>query len=583
MDEFLRATAPFRNDVHSQIALVLWEYLTHVRGIRAVKTARAALIAFAGAAVLGAACRTASPRASLREVTLPDLARLDQSVQTQIRGRFAALERTRASAEVSDGQLGAAYGEYAMLLQAAEYFDSAEPAYLNAQALMPADPRWPYHLSHVHRQRGETERQIAQLTRVLELQPANVAALIWLGRAYQAQGDLDRAEPQFQRALDAAPRTVAALVGLGQVALARKDFARAVKLLDEALEVDPNTSSVHAQLATAHRALGNTRQAEAHLAQWRNTEVLVPDPMRQELDLALESGLSYELRGVRSLTDRDFRAAEEFFRKGVSLAPGTTPLGRSLRHKLGTALALQGDVTGAVAQFEEVASLAPRGELDESSAKAFYSLGLILAENGRLDEAVDRFTRAVAYNPNYVEARLVLADLLRGRGRVEASLPHYAAIVRLNPRAVEARIGYAMALVRLQRWTAARDWLGESVQSQPDRPELSHALARLLAAAPDPGVRDGRRALALTQALFKDQKTTELGETMAMTMAELGQFDEAASIQRGVLAAARAAGLDGDVRRMTANLRLYEQRHACRDPWPSDHPAHRPGLQGVTR
>ena len=65
----------------------------------------------------------------------------------------------------------------------------------------------------------------------------------------------------------------------------------------------------------AYRGLGDTAKAEAHLKQWRNTDVLVPDPFRQELDLALQSGLSFELRGVRALEQRDFKAAAEFFKQ----------------------------------------------------------------------------------------------------------------------------------------------------------------------------------------------------------------------------------------------------------------------------
>ena len=98
----------------------------------------------------------------------------------------------------------------------------------------------------------------------------------------------------------------------------------------------------------------------------------------------------------------------------------------------------------------------------------------------------------------------------------------------------------------------------------------------MLAAAPDDGVRDGARALALVQELMKGTKTTAIGETLAMAMAELGQFRDAADVQRGVMAAAQQAGLARDVRRMTANLRLYERGQACRMPWPDDDPAHIP-------
>jgi tetratricopeptide (TPR) repeat protein len=522
-----------------------------------------------------AACGAPS-RAPLRDVSLPDLAGHDQSVATQIRGKFAALTRIRESPGASDAQLGAAYGEYAILLHAAEALDAAEPAYLNAQTLLPDEPRWPYLLAHLHRTEGNTAQAIALLSRVLELRANDLAALVWLGRAYQDQGDLDKAEALFLKAQSAAPQTLAVLAGLGQVALARKDFTRAVTLFEQGLAVDPNASSLHSQIAAAYRGLGNTERAEAHLKQWRNTEVLVPDPVRQELDLALDSGLSYELRGVRLMTDGDPAAAVEFFRRGVDITTPSTQLGRSLRHKLGTALFLSGNAEAGIRYFEETIRSAPTDGQDEPAAKAHYSLGIVNASSGRGDEAIVHFTKAVALSPNYLQARLALGDALRRAGRVEAALPHYAETVRSNPRAGEARFGYAMGLVRLRRWAAARDWLVESIMVLPDRPDLSHALARLLVAAPDDRVRDGRRGLAIIEELLKTFKTTEIGETMAMTMAELGEFEQAVGIQRGVLEAARQSGVEADIRRITANLRLYERRQPCRTPWPDDDPIHQP-------
>ncbi len=136
------------------------------------------------------------------------------------------------------------------------------------------------------------------------------------------KGQADRAEPLFERARQLAPQVPAVLVGLGQAALARRDFARAASTLEEALKIDPSLQSVHSPLAMAYRGLGDTAKAEEHLKLWKNTEVLVPDPFRQELDLALESGLSYELRGVRALEQRDFKAAANFFKKGVDITPG---------------------------------------------------------------------------------------------------------------------------------------------------------------------------------------------------------------------------------------------------------------------
>ena len=54
---------------------------------------------------------------------------------------------------------------------------------------------------------------------------------------------------------------------------------------------------------------------------------------------------------------------------------------------------------------------------------------------------------------------------------------------------------------------------------------------------------------------------------MAMAFAELGDYERAAAVQRGVMAAARDAGLPQTVRRMEENLRLYEQHRPCRKLW----------------
>jgi tetratricopeptide (TPR) repeat protein len=500
------------------------------------------------------------------------LARVDPAVQEQARERYQTLTNRIADRGAPASELASAYGQYGMLLQAAEYFDAAEPCYLNARTLAPDEIRWPYYLAHLYKSKGETDRAEAAFKQVLALRSDDVPTLVWLGRLLLDKGRPEEAEPLFAKALALMPRSVAALAGLGQADLARRDFAAAARHLEDALAMEPGAESLHSPLAMAYRGLGQMDKAAPHLRQWKNTDILLPDPLQQELDLLLESGLSYELRGVRALEAKDFNAAAGFFRKGVDLTPENTSLRRSLQHKLGTALFMTGQVREAVAQFEAVVQGAPAETIDESTAKAHYSLGVMAASTGNWPPAVEHFAAAVRYQPNYVEGRLALADAQRRSGHAQASLPEYEEAVKINPRAVQGRLGYAMSLVALRRYDKARDWLDESVKLHPDEPLLLHALARLLATAPDDRVRDGRRAMAMVKELMKGVKSTDLGETMAMTAAELGNFEEAAAIQRGVIGAAEKAGLRDAVLRMQANLRLYERRQPCRIPWKDDDP-----------
>ena len=182
---------------------------------------------------------------------------------------------------------------------------------------------------------------------------------------------------------------------------------------------------------------------------------------------------------MRALETRDFRAAEEFFAGCRADARDHRP--RALAAAQSAPRSAAGRVAGAMTRFEEVAKLAPAEGLDEASAKANYSLGVMMASAGQTNQAIQRLTAAVKYNPNYAEALMALGDTLRRGGRFEASLKPYGDVVRINPRAAEARFAYAMALVRCAS-IEMRSRARESAVS-PDRPTCAR-LARLLAAAP---------------------------------------------------------------------------------------------------
>ena len=62
---------------------------------------------------------------------------------------------------------------------------------------------------------------------------------------------------------------------------------------------------------------------------------------------------------------------------------------------------------------------APAEGLDETSAKAHYSLGVLMASSGRSSEAISHLSAAVEYNPNYVEALWRSATRCAEAGRFE--------------------------------------------------------------------------------------------------------------------------------------------------------------------
>ena len=519
-----------------------------------------------------------SARRNLLPVALPELTRLAPPVQRQVRERYDALTAAIDSRSTPRAELALDYGQYGMVLQASEFVDAAEPSYIDAQTLSPEDVRWPYYLASLYKSRGETDKAEVAYKRALALQPNDLATLIWLGRLELDKGDTADAKQLFEKAYSIAPNTVAVLAGLGRVGLDTHDYRSAATSFEQALAMDPEAESLHAPLAAAYRGLGELDKARPHIGQWKNRDLPVPDPRQQDMDLLLESGLSYELRGIREFEIRDWKGAADFFRRGLELTPNNSVLRRSLEHKLGTALYLSGDLVEAERHFDAVVEAEPKDGIDESAAKAHYSLAVLFASDPkRAAEALPHFEAAVRYQPNYIEAHLAMADFLRRNRRPDAALAQFAKTLEINPRNNLARLGCAMCLVEMKHDREAREWLEKSVAEFPDRVEYKIALARVLATSRDDRVRDAQQALTITQELYKGERTTALGETIAMALAEYGDFPQAIAIQRDVMAAAERAGMKAQLVRMSENLVLYERHQPCRTPWSEDDLMLRPG------
>lgn len=521
------------------------------RGLCAGAVVVLAAVSLAAACAPGGGTGTA-----LLPTPLPDLAALAPSVQTQLRDAHARLG-TLARGPASVAERGAAFGELGRLLLAAQFPDAPEACFRNAETLAPRDPRWPYYLGHVHRQRGEIAPAVAAFERALALAPADVATLVWLGELQLQLGNAEAATSRFTAALAAQPGSLSARFGLGRAALARGDHAGAIAHLEAVLAADATAAAAHYPLSLAYRAAGDTTRADRHLARRANHEILPADPLMVELDTLLESAQSYETRGIRALERGDGAAAAAAFRRGLELAPEQA----SLHHRLGAALGLSGDRRGARAEYERAVQLSPDQFL------AHYSLGLLEQADGRHAAAVPHFRAALAARPSYIEARVRLAASLRRTGRAGEALEAYRQALDDQPGLPEAAIGYAMTLVQLGRHREARRYLETARASAAEAAPLTHALARLLAAAPDPSVRDGARAREIVETLVAGGRSLDLGETMAMALAELGEYPRAVAVQRDLVTAASRAGLAPVVARLTANLERYQRRLPCRVPW----------------
>jgi tetratricopeptide (TPR) repeat protein len=520
-----------------------------------VKRVVAALIVVASC---GAPRNPESAAVALQPIALPDISAAAPAVQQQVREQYSLLQRNSSSAD--------AYGSLGRLLIATEFYDVAATCFLDAQSLAPADMRWPYYLAHVERLRNQPEKAAALFERVLMLQPDHVPSLVWLGAMQLLAGNTDAADAALTKALALQPHDPAALYHSGRIALAKRQYQVAVDRLNDAASAAPQASSVQYALSLAYRGLGDAKNADAHLRLRGNVDPVPDDPLMRQVSGLLQSASAFEVRGAEALGQRRWNDAVVALRQALQLAPDNA----STHLNLGTALFETGDAAGAVAEFREATRQSP------GLAKAHYGIAIVSEAAGRDKEALDEFAEAVKNDPDAAEMRLSFGDALRRAGRDAASLPQYTAVIKTNPSASPAYFGSAMALVHLKRWREARSALERATTTFPDQAGFAHALARVLAAAPDDRVRDGQRALSIAGSLLKSQRTLELMRTMAMALAEVGRFDEAATWQREAMTAAAQSNRRDLTATLSETLSSYEQRRPCRVPWPEDDAIFRP-------
>jgi tetratricopeptide (TPR) repeat protein len=513
-------------------------------------------------AQLAAALLVATTLASCRGVDttpppLPDLAVMALPVQQQIREQYAQLAALPVASP--DSERAAQAGRMGMLLMAAESVPGAEPFLSRAMVLAPDDPRWPYYLGHLYRMQGDAGRAAESFTRVLSLRPDDVPTLLWLGQVTLDQGRTDAAAATYERALTLRPGLFAALFGLGRVALVGGDYKQAVSRFEAARAAEPRATAVNYPLAVAYRQAGRLADAEARLRERGDAQPPFPDPWMRELAEILSSPVVLEARGDAALARGQAPLAAGAFREALALAPDR----RALKQKLATALAITGDVPAAVALYQELLAA------DPNFAEAHYSLGALLLGSGQLEPAIERFAAAVRAEPGYVAAHLQLAHALRRARAFDRALAAYQGALNVDARLAEARLGYAVTLADAGRYATARAWLDEGRRAYPERLEFVELLVRVLAAAPDPGVRDAQQAVELGRRLVAQARSWRHLEALAMALAESGQWTEAVARQRDAIEAFQPTAR-GASTTMSDNLRRYERREPCRIPWSTD-------------
>lgn len=508
-----------------------------------------------------------SDRGPLAQVPAPDLNQVEERVRRELKTAATEFSKMAASSNISDRELGSAYGELGGVYHAHHMDDAAEACYRNAEQLAPGEFRWPYLLGYLYQGQGRLENAAEAYHRAQQVNPDYQPLRLHLSDAYTALNQRDQARPLLQHALATAETQGAAAYRLGKIALLNGDYGEAVRWLQQALVTAPQATRAHYQLAMAYRGLGNIVAARNHLKQRGDIEPPFPDPVVQTLEQLVAGARTHLYRAMQAVWARQFEMAAREFHQVVTLEPANV----SARVGLARALYLIGRPAEARASLEAALTQAPE------DAQAHYFLGRLRQERDSDAAAKIHYEATLTADPHHGGAHFFLANALMRANQFERAAIHYRKAVELLPEDLPARQLEAIALIATTRQHAiARERLETALARYPDDVILQQAFARLLATSPTAALRDGGRALTLAKSLFERINSIEHAETVAMAYAELERYQEAIAFQQAAIDAAVQWGGAELLPRLQKNLRHYQARKPCRVPWRHDDPLFHP-------
>jgi len=118
-------------------------------------------------------------------------------------------------------------------------------------------------------------------------------------------------------------------------------------------------------------------------------------------------------------------------------------------------------------------------QLDATSFKWLYYLGSLLAKQGRHSEAAATLRAALRLNPEYLPARLKLAESLLATGEINASDAVYSEIVKKSPGVAEAYYGLGRIAVTRGNPSAAAELFRKACDLFPTYGAAHYALAQV--------------------------------------------------------------------------------------------------------
>ncbi|MDB6058351.1 MAG: hypothetical protein JWO95_2195, partial [Verrucomicrobiales bacterium] len=250
--------------------------------------------------------------------------------------------------------------------------------------------------------------------------------------------------------------------------------------------------------------------------------------------------------------------------------------------------------SNSVAVFENCLHVAP------NNSTAHHYLAVLLDAQGKTNEAMLHFSRAVECNPNNVTARCGYAYALGSQNKFAEAAQQYESALLVEPTNVKAHYGLADAFVKLNRLgdalnhyvqvlklepdiagahfqigtamlsgkqdpVVAVQYLRNAVHFAPHWTDALNSLSWTLATHSDAKIRNGDEAVTLAKHAVSITRGNDAGllDTLAASYADAGKFDYAIYAVQRAIDTARLAKQTNSIPEFESHLKSFQ----AQKPW----------------
>lgn len=247
---------------------------------------------------------------------------------------------------------------------------------------------------------------------------------------------------------------------------------------------------------------------------------------------------------------RHWQNGVTLFTHNISVTPNN-----SLAHKeLANALKQQGKLDEAIFQYSKALKINPNYD------EAHNNLGVILAHQKHYKEAIYHYKVALRIKPSYTEAHNNLGTVLIQEGNVKEGIYQYYKALKCNPRYAGSYYNLAKIYVNKNQIEKGILFYKKALELNPEMIQVLYNLSWLLSSTEDENYRNGEEAIKLAEKLCRvTQYQQPLAfDALGAAYAETGKYDAAVlSAQKGLRLALRH-GPEELVSGLKERLQLYK-------------------------